>query len=232
MNDHFVSTRDQSIRMFRRDWLERASRVHPSIPHILYVPLVIGLLYAAPTRAELTALLFLAGLATWTVVEYGLHRFLFHAPDHVMSETHRIVAGLGPGEPAISALPGWRHVVYFIMHGVHHEYPGDSSRLVMPPAASIPAALLFYGAFRLLLGAELVPAMFAGFLVGYLAYDTIHYAVHHRQMPTALGRYTKRRHFRHHFVDPDRDYGVSSPLWDVVCRTLSPPADVSHRQAD
>jgi hypothetical protein len=232
VSNHFVSTRDQSIRMFRGDWMERASHVHPIVPHILFVPLVVGLLYAAPTRGALTGLLFLGGLATWTVVEYLLHRFVFHAPDHVMAETHEVIARLRPGEPAIDALPGWRHAVYFVMHGVHHEYPGDSSRLVMPPAVSIPAALLFYVGFRLLLGADLAPAPFAGLLVGYLVYDTVHYAVHHRQLPTAWGRSTKRRHLRHHFVDPDRDYGVSSPVWDVVCGTLSPRADVSPRQAD
>ena len=202
--------------------MERASHVHPVVPHIIYVPLVIGVLYAAPTRGTVTGLLLLGGLGTWTAVEYILHRFLFHAPDHIMAETHRIIAQLHPGEPAIDALPGWRHIVYFVMHGVHHEYPSDSSRLVMPPTVSVPAALLFYMVFHLVLGAELAPALFAGFLVGYLAYDTLHYTVHHRQLPTTVGRYTKRRHLRHHFVDPDRDYGVSSPVWDVVCGTLGP----------
>lgn len=219
--DHCVSTRDESIRMFRSDWFERLSRVHPIVPHVIYQPVVVSLLYVAPTRLASTALLVIGGLATWTAVEYLLHRFLFHAPDHVMNETHRIIAGLRPGEPAIAALPGWRHRVYFIMHGVHHEYPSDSSRLVMPPLASLPSAIAFYGAFRLLLGASYAPAAFAGFLVGYLIYDTVHYAVHHRQLRTAIGRYTKRRHYRHHFVDPDQDFGVSSPAWDVVFGTVS-----------
>jgi hypothetical protein len=228
LNRHVVSTRDQSIRMFRHDWLERLSHVHPIVPHVLYLPVVTGVLYLAPTRAARNALLFLGGLVMWTVVEYVLHRFVFHAPEDVMDETHRIIAELTPGEPAIPALPGWRHVAYFITHGVHHEYPSDSSRLVLPPAVSVPAAAAFYLAFRLLLGAPDALPAFAGFVVGYLIYDTVHYAVHHRQLPTALGRYTKRRHYRHHFVDPDRDYGVSSPVWDVVFGTFTPRSRARH----
>jgi sterol desaturase/sphingolipid hydroxylase (fatty acid hydroxylase superfamily) len=40
-------------------------------------------------------------------------------------------------------------------------------------------------------------------------------------MPTMWGRYLKKRHARHHFLDPDSDYGVSSPLWDVVFGTFT-----------
>jgi sterol desaturase/sphingolipid hydroxylase (fatty acid hydroxylase superfamily) len=29
----------------------------------------------------------------------------------------------------------------------------------------------------------------------------------------------KKAHMRHHFLHPDENYGVSSPLWDVVFRT-------------
>jgi 4-hydroxysphinganine ceramide fatty acyl 2-hydroxylase len=221
VNEHFVSNRDESVRMFRQNWLERLSHVHPVVPHVLYIPLIVALLWWAPTNAGTSALLVVTGLLLWTLVEYFLHRHAFHAPDDVMQETHDIVARLGPGEPVIPALPRLRHVVYFIMHGVHHEYPNDSSRLVMPPGASIPLAVLFYGLSRLLFGPRLSPALFAGFVIGYLIYDTVHYAVHHKSIPTAFGRYTKWRHNRHHFLDPDRDYGVSSPLWDLFLGTLS-----------
>ena len=220
-NDHYVSNRDESVRMFRQDWLERLSHVHPIVPHVLYVPVVLALLWWAPTPIVATAGLWLGGLALWTLVEYFLHRHLFHAPDEVMQGTHDIVAALKPGEPVLPALPTWRHVVYFIMHGVHHEYPNDSSRLVMPPGASIPLAILFYAVFRLTTGPALSPALFAGFVSGYLVYDSVHYLVHHRTLPTAFGRYTKWRHQRHHFQDPDRDFGVSSPLWDLIMGTLT-----------
>jgi 4-hydroxysphinganine ceramide fatty acyl 2-hydroxylase len=219
ITEHCVSTEDTSVRMFRRDWLERLTHVHPAVPHIIYVPLVVALIWRAPTPASVTAGLMGVGLVLWSLIEYVLHRHLFHAPDAVMQETHDIVARVGAGDPVIAALPGWRHIVYFIMHGIHHEYPSDSSRLVMPPGASVPLALLFFVLFRLIVGTRYTPGMFAGFLIGYLAYDTIHFAVHHVPLPTTWGRFTKRRHYRHHFVNPDRDYGVSSPLWDIVLGT-------------
>jgi 4-hydroxysphinganine ceramide fatty acyl 2-hydroxylase len=219
ITEHCVSTADVSVRMFRQNWLERLSHVHPIVPHLIYIPVVIALLWTAPTTAAQSAWLVGGGLVLWTLVEYVLHRHLFHAPDEVMQETHEIVARVAPGEPVIPALPGWRYVVYFIMHGIHHEYPSDSSRLVMPPGASVPLAILFYALFRLTIGAHYTPGLFAGFVLGYLVYDTVHFAVHHVTIPTSWGRFTKRRHYRHHFVDPDCDYGVSSPLWDLILGT-------------
>jgi 4-hydroxysphinganine ceramide fatty acyl 2-hydroxylase len=224
MAKHFVSSADVSVRMFRSDVLERFSRVHPAVPHLIYAPIVGALLWLERATPGRTALLWLGGLGLWTLAEYLLHRFVFHAPDHVMAETHDVVAGLAPGEAALPALPTWRHKAYFIAHGVHHEYPSDSTRLVMPPGASVPAAVATWLLFGALFGAA-APAVFAGFVTGYLVYDTTHFAVHHFRMPTAWGRYLKKRHARHHFLDPDSDYGVSSPLWDVVFRTFTPARD-------
>jgi sterol desaturase/sphingolipid hydroxylase (fatty acid hydroxylase superfamily) len=55
--------------------------------------------------------------------------------------------------------------------------------------------------------------------VGYLIYDTTHFVLHHRPVPTAFGKLIKKAHMRHHFLEPDEDYGVSSPLWDIIFRT-------------
>jgi sterol desaturase/sphingolipid hydroxylase (fatty acid hydroxylase superfamily) len=62
--------------------------------------------------------------------------------------------------------------------------------------------------------------VFAGFVAGYLVYDTTHYLTHHSAGGTALGRYQKKRHFRHHYSDSTRNFGVSSPLWDLVLGTV------------
>jgi sterol desaturase/sphingolipid hydroxylase (fatty acid hydroxylase superfamily) len=224
----YVTTADVSVRMFRSGVLETLSHVHPAVPHLLFLPVVAWCLWAAPTTPARSAALVLGGVLLWTLVEYLVHRFLFHPGDVVMEETHAVVARLAPGEPVLPALPSWRHRLYFIAHGVHHEYPSDSTRLVIPPGASVPLAALFYLVFRAVAGAA-APALFAGFVLGYLAYDTIHFAVHHQGLPTAWGRYLKRRHARHHFVDADEDYGVSTPLWDVVLGTFS--GGPAHRPA-
>ena len=218
MSEYFVSNRDESVRMFRSDLLERTTYVHPWVPHLIYVPVVIALLWLSPLSLGGSALYFAIGLLIWTFIEYLLHRFAFHAPDEVMKETHKISAGLELDQAVIPELPTFRHVVYFIFHGVHHEYPSDSLRLVMPPVASLPMGLMAWVIFSMIFGGNMIPA-FAGSLVGYLVYDTTHFVLHHKSVPTAFGKVIKGAHMRHHFLDPDEDYGVSSPLWDIIFRT-------------
>ena len=218
MGDYFVSNRDESVRMFRSDLLERTTYVYPWVPHLIYVPIVIALLWMSPLGLAASLMYFAIGLLIWTFIEYLLHRFAFHAPDEIMKETHEISAGLELNEPVIPALPTLRHVIYFIFHGVHHEYPSDSKRLVMPPVASLPMGLVAWVIFSMIFGGTVIPA-FAGLLVGYLIYDTTHFVLHHKSVPTAFGKLIKKAHMRHHFLEPDENYGVSSPLWDIVFRT-------------
>jgi len=223
MTKQFVSNRDESVRMFRSDLLEKFTHVHPVVPHLIYWPVVGYMLFLSIQGGigfGLTGLLFLAGPLLWSLTEYLMHRWVFHVADEVMEETTAIVSSLKPGEAVLPALKGWQHKRYFIAHGVHHDFPSDSERLVMAPAVSVSLAVLFYYVFKLMLGAAYVPAIYAGFVVGYLVYDTTHYAVHHFRMSSKLGQYLKQHHFRHHFRDPDSNYGVSSPLWDVFFGTF------------
>jgi sterol desaturase/sphingolipid hydroxylase (fatty acid hydroxylase superfamily) len=59
----------------------------------------------------------------------------------------------------------------------------------------------------------------AGFLGGYLAYDMLHYHMHHHRPTTAFGRRMRELHMRHHFQNHERGYGVSAPFWDHVFGT-------------
>jgi len=61
---------------------------------------------------------------------------------------------------------------------------------------------------------------FSGFILGYLAYDYTHYHVHHHVPKTQFGKKLREHHMRHHFQDHRYGFGVSSPLWDAVMRTL------------
>jgi len=110
--------------------------------------------------------------------------------------------------------------MHFIIHGVHHDHPNDKMRLVMPPGASIPLALLFFAVFWLIFGLPTGLPLFAGFLVGYLVYDYTHYYLHHAVPKTDLGKHLREQHMRHHFQDHRYGFGVSSPIWDAVFGTL------------
>ena len=90
----------------------------------------------------------------------------------------------------------------------------------MPPAVSVPLAALFLWLYTLIFGTPAAYPIFSGFILGYLTYDYTHYHVHHHTPRTKLGKRLREQHMRHHFQDHRFGYGVSSPLWDVVFRTL------------
>jgi sterol desaturase/sphingolipid hydroxylase (fatty acid hydroxylase superfamily) len=187
--------------LFENRLLDFFSRVHPSIPAVVFVPVIVVALWAGFDRgySVLPAIgLFAAGLAIWTLTEYWLHRLVFHWE------------------------PGFRggDKLHFVIHGVHHEHPNDPLRLVMPPAVSIPLAALFLWLFTLIFGTPAAYPLFAGFILGYLAYDYTHFYLHHVVPKTKAGRQLREGHMRHHFQDHGYGFGVSSPLWDLVFRTM------------
>lgn len=187
--------------LFENRLLDFFSRIHPAVPAAIYLP-VSGTLLVLAARDGLGAaaivLLAAGGVALWTLAEYWLHRKLFH------------------WEP--EGRLGRR--LHFIIHGIHHEHPNDRLRLVMPPGASVPLAILFFGLFVLAFGAPHAYPLFAGFLLGYLTYDYTHYWLHHFVPRSTLGKRLREQHMRHHFQDHRYGFGVSSPLWDVVFGTL------------
>ena len=196
----YISRSSDSVRMFDSDLVESLSKVHPATPLVIYLPLVAAGVYLAYSRMGMpiatVAELFVIGWAAWTLLEYIIHRYFFH---------YQPSSRLGKQ-------------LHFIVHGVHHDYPNDAKRLVMPPAVSIPLAVLFYGLFFLISG-RAAPAIWAGFVAGYVCYDAIHYAIHHFPMKSGLLNRLKQHHLRHHFHDDHAGFGVSSPRWDYVFRT-------------
>ena len=185
--------------MFESPLLDRFSRVHPVVPGLIYVPVILALALTGGQRVGATSALglVLGGYAVWTLTEYWLHRVVFHF------EPQR-----GPGAR-----------LHWMVHGVHHDHPNDPLRLVMPPSASVPLALAFCAVFWIVFGPDDAPAFGAGFLGGYLAYDMVHYHVHHHRPRTRIGRRLRELHMRHHFQDEERGFGVSAPYWDRVFGT-------------
>lgn len=188
--------------MFESDVLERFSRIHPATPFVVWVPVAILALAHAVLRQHTTIPVAIAacfgGMFAWTLAEYGLHKYVFHWENGT----------------------AWGKRVHFLLHGVHHEYPSDKDRLVMPLLTSVPLALIFYSLFITLFRGAVGEPFFAGFVVGYLFYDGSHYYVHHFVPKSRWGKFLRRHHLTHHFADHDGGFGVSSPLWDIVFHTM------------
>lgn len=201
MARRYVSNNNETVRIFDSGLLEFFSHVHPATPLVIYLPVIGYMLYLALVTGRQGSLavagLFLFGTAIWTLAEYTLHRCVFHYQPQSL----------------------WGKRLHFLVHGVHHDYPNDASRLVMPPVVSIPLALLFYGLFLLSFHRHM-PAAFAGFIFGYLCYDMIHYATHHFSLRRGIWLRLKQYHMLHHYRDDDRGYGVSTPIWDYVFGTV------------
>ncbi len=203
MPKFFVSNKDETARIFKSDFPEALSKVHPAVPLIVYIPVVIASIAAAFVIDKMSVVFVIPaiifGVALWTITEYLLHRFLFHYEPK--------------GDLA--------RKIHWTFHGVHHDYPQDSKRLVMPPSVSLPLAVLFYFLFVIIFGPIGRP-LFAGFVLGYLAYDMTHYAVHHFAFRNKYLLAMKAHHMTHHYRFPDKGFGVSNKFWDKVFGTEYP----------
>ena len=170
----------------------------------VYLPIIIFFIwksFSIDIPAGTFVILFLAGLAFWTLFEYFFHRYVFHF--------------IPKGE--------LQKRISFLFHGVHHQYPNDKKRLVMPITLSLAVAVLLLSITWLLFGTW-TWAYSAGFTTGYLAYDMTHYSIHHFKAPNI--KFLKRvwkSHIDHHFRDSTKGYGVSSAFWDRVFGTLQKP---------
>lgn len=188
--------------MFESPLIDRFSRVHWAVVPLIYLPGVLGVLgyglLAAGTPALSAIGLLLAGFLTWTFTEYWLHRTLFH------------------WEP-----PGaFGERMHFVLHGVHHKWPRDRYRLVMPPAVSISLYWLFLALWIAVLGGAAY-VFHAGFVIGYMYYDLMHYYMHHGHPRWEWVKRLRRHHLVHHSPKRahEQKFGVSCTLWDHVFGT-------------
>lgn len=136
----------------------------------------------------------LAGLVLWTLIEYLLHRFVFH-------RFHGIIGSF---------------------HLEHHASPRDLRYIFVRKPWAIGVSVLLILAIWGLTGNFLLTAgLMAGIWAGYLYYESVHYRVHFTASEGWLIARQRRAHFRHHFHDARKCFGVTTPLWDYVFRTTS-----------
>ncbi len=200
--EHGVDRGALRVPFFRRAWVDRwLTTTHPAAPYVMFAPvcawLVVRALGAGLGAAEIGALA-AGGWLAWTLVEYVMHRYGLHLPTRTRS---------------------WR-VAFFLVHGHHHQAPDDSRRLVATPAQSALLALLLAGIARLCAGPIASGPLLAGMLLGYQLYELAHWSAHHARTRVWPLGWLRRHHLSHHHVDATTRFGISTPLWDFLLRTV------------
>ncbi len=187
--------------LFRNEYLEMLTKTHPLVIWAMYTPVFLGLPFFAATRFGYDALGiaigFISGMLFWTFFEYIMHRFVFHW----MAESERA-----------------KKIVY-VLHGNHHHFPRDKERLFMPPVPSLILASIIFVIMYALMG-KFVFVFFPGFILGYLMYGTMHYAIHAWNPPFKWMKALWRNHHLHHYKDEHRGFGVSTTIWDRAFGTM------------
>ncbi|KAG7473192.1 hypothetical protein MATL_G00093160 [Megalops atlanticus] len=213
---------DRPIRLFQSRLAEASTKTSWYMVPIVWLPLVFYLscccystLAEEKTRVFLTRdfsipvhrysfpLLFLLGAFLWSLVEYLIHRFVFHMrpPAHSYYLT----------------------TLHFLLHGQHHKSPFDGSRLVFPPALAAPVVGAFYLLIRQLLPEGVGLPLFVGGLCGYVVYDMVHYYLHYGSPREGTYLYgLKAYHVKHHFEHQRAGFGITTTFWDHPFRTLIP----------
>lgn len=150
------------------------------------------------------------GLFVWTLIEYCLHRFLFHLDDNLPENNIAFT-------------------LHFLLHGVHHYLPMDKMRLVMPPTLFIVLCYPFYKLVFSIFPYYVACSGFAGGFLGYILYDVCHYSLHHKRLPSYIQK-LKNYHLEHHYKNYRLGFGVTSMFWDKVFHTYLHSDDVYQKQ--
>ena len=197
---HFKAN-DKKKKVFDNKVIEALSRTPIWAPISLFFVISGGLLYWGVTKAHLPATqaigLYVTGWLFFTLIEYCMHRFLFHMP--ITSKT--------------------KEKIQYNFHGVHHEFPKDKSRLAMPIPVSMALCVTLFSFFWLLMS-ENTYGFLPGVLSGYATYLFVHYMVHAYAPPKGLFNSLWVNHAIHHYKDDKVVYGVSSQLWDYIFGTM------------
>jgi sterol desaturase/sphingolipid hydroxylase (fatty acid hydroxylase superfamily) len=191
----------QRLRLFRSDRLERLTVIRPRAFAVIWTALLLLILWAGWAAVPLAYWLglVLIGLVTWSLFEYCMHRFLFHL--ELRSDLGRRLG--------------------FVIHGNHHQDPNDPYRSLMPPIVSITWSGMIWAMFVALFGSA-GTVLFLGFELGYVTYDSIHYACHQRPMRGRFMRALRQHHLRHHFGRSRGNYAITTIFWDHLFGSYVP----------
>lgn len=154
------------------------------------------------------------GVLSFSFVEYAVHRFILHG---------RFPDGRG--------LRHVLHQAFDHLHIEHHARPWDSNHNggtlndTLVPVLGIFFVLVATTPF------ESGPVFWAAIAASYVVEEWIHHALHYCQFSHPLFLALRRHHSLHHAAPgTESNYGLSSPLWDVLLGTrLRPGGEAKGR---
>lgn len=187
--------------LFKNPFLELLTKGHPALSWGIHVPILMYCFYYGYMNYNMSVItmlgVFVFALFFWTFFEYIAHRYIFHL---------------------ISEKESMQKFAY-IMHGNHHHYPKDKTRLFMPPIPSLIIAAALFGIQYMVLG-KYAFAFYPGFILGWLMYASMHYLIHAIEPPFKFLQPLWRNHHLHHYRNDNLGFGVSNTLWDKVFGTM------------
>jgi hypothetical protein len=144
-------------------------------------------------------ILLMVGFLSWSLIEYGLHRFIFH---------YDAKSRLG------------RRLLYDA-HLAHHDDPIATKRIFASLSLSLPLSATYWLLAWLVTGSWATASLlFIGMASGYFSYEWLHFQCHHGKSRLRVLRYLKKYHLLHHFKTPELRFGVTTPLIDLVFGTF------------
>ena len=169
---------------------------------IAWAPFITYYTYLSQVDLFSTIFWLFVGVINWSLLEYLIHRFVFHGEDYWLGES-RV-----------------QFYAHFLLHGIHHAFPQDAHRLVFPVLPGyIVMNLILAPSFRIFLPVSMADPFIAGSILGYVLYDLIHYFIHHSSPREGYWKDVKIYHMQHHYKDGENGYGVSQKFWDLVFKT-------------
>jgi len=174
------------------------------IPLFFYstVALCLGFVSTAhglSTQSLVLSLVF--GFLSWSLIEYGLHRFIFH----------------------YNARSRFGRELLYQVHLSHHEDPTARNKIFASLYLSAPIAAVYWVVAWAATGSWAVASfLFIGMSAGYFSYEWLHFQCHHGRSRFWVLRYLRKYHLLHHYKTPDERFGVTSPLFDLIFGTFRP----------
>jgi sterol desaturase/sphingolipid hydroxylase (fatty acid hydroxylase superfamily) len=145
----------------------------------------------------------LAGFLTVNLLEYLIHRYLFH-PTKYGNRYKKLILSI---------------------HARHHRFNNVEEYAIVPITTSFMLIATSVLIFQKLSGAThaLTMAYFIACGLSYTYHEYLHYMIHQSKLAGRIGAFYTRYHDVHHLQDANKNYCFISPFWDIVFRSYQWP---------